>query len=116
MRPKVVTMWHTNDELVVDVRAVCWRGRQCRGRDYQLREELAVELCVLESLASPGIQMAKLHAQDRSVQSIQTAVRAEDFVLVFLAAAMCSEEPKLVLHFGVVQRDHSAITGTAEIF
>src|SRR6476661_10323062 len=67
------------------------------------------------ALAVPLIQMTKLHAQDRCLQSIQTTVHAFHLVRVFLEPAVIREHANVLHQIFILTYNCARITKRTEI-
>jgi len=74
---------------------------------------------ILLSLAlAPGrpfIKMRQLHPQHGGLQSIEPAVKADDFVMVFLLFAVHAQHAQPLSMIRIVGDQHSAVAGAAQV-
>src|SRR5579872_57168 len=117
MFSQLISVRHPNHELVVDV-----TRSGGFGREYQLLvepvlpEQSAIRVGISAPLISPDFQMPQFHPDNRSLQSIQSAVDSQYFGVILAAAAMHSQEPYSSRQFSIVRSDEPAIPGATQVF
>src|SRR5512146_1060678 len=110
MRLHLVSLGRSNRELVVDMPGPI-RSSWKRDSVVQAgcREQLPVRFCVAPSPLGPRFQIPKLYAQDRRLDGIQPAIRADQFVVIALPTAVPPKKLDTVSKFGIVRCDQPAI-------
>src|ERR1700730_8580227 len=105
-----------NYVLVVDMPVTGGGGRKRDGLpDLTVCEKLLIDFCAFLPGACPRVEMAKLYAEDGGLQSVEPAVRADNFRMVFGFATVSPQETQPFCHFRVARCDHAAVSRAAEI-
>ena len=81
-----------------------------------LFEEPAVAIRAILAACSPGIQARKLYSQDSGLQGVQTAIAAEDIVVVLLLAAVHAKHLEALRHSRVVGGHQATVARAAQVF
>jgi hypothetical protein len=67
------------------------------------------------TLPIPFRQMAKLHAEQACLQSVEPAVVSFDVVVILFCLAVIADHAHVACHFFAIRRDRASFSASAEI-
>src|SRR5262249_19610087 len=109
---QLVPLRRSYSVLMVDVRAIgCLEWRL----DWQLAQELVVSVRYFLSRFVPRIQILQLDAEHCGLNAVQSAVKAEDIIMIFFPAALPAQNVYALRQRRIIRQNHSTVAVCPEI-
>src|SRR5712675_2256276 len=92
------------------------RGKRDGIPEVSTSEKLLIDFCALLPGLCPRVQVPKFYAENGGLQCIETAIRANDFGVVFGTATVGAQQTQALRHFTIARRDHASVSSASQIF